>query len=74
MFEKLIAYIFGIAGLNFSDATDRLVSFVDSADDFVSILEQIGTIPETIIKIQPRKNYLPKHLILFYLVPFERLV
>jgi type II restriction enzyme len=48
MFGKLVSYIFKVANRNFSEATESLVKFIDSADNFIAILEQIGTIPEEI--------------------------
>jgi type II restriction enzyme len=49
MFEKLIMHIFDVANLSFGEATDSLVAFIDDLDDIVSVLEQIGTIPEAIV-------------------------
>ncbi|MCL2182545.1 MAG: HindIII family type II restriction endonuclease [Chitinispirillia bacterium] len=48
MFEKLVAHIFRVANKNFSEATESLVKFINGTKDFVTILEQIGTIPEAI--------------------------
>ncbi|MDR3013749.1 MAG: HindIII family type II restriction endonuclease [Chitinispirillales bacterium] len=49
MFKKLVAHIFKVADQNFSEATESLVKFINAADNFTAILEQIGTIPEAII-------------------------
>jgi len=48
MFGKLIGLIFQIKSLDFSAAGEKLADFVDRSDDFVGLLEQIGTIPESI--------------------------
>ncbi len=48
MFEKLVRHIFTIADHDFGEATDNLITFIDQADDFMSILAQIGAIPESI--------------------------
>ena len=48
MFEKLKTHISNIAGRNFSEATEELIAFIDASNDVISVLEQIGTIPEEI--------------------------
>jgi type II restriction enzyme len=48
MFEKLVKHIFMIACQDFGEATTNLINYIDEADNFIAILEQIGIIPEAI--------------------------
>jgi type II restriction enzyme len=48
VFWTLLDEIFMVARLDFLTATNRLIDFIDTAENFPGILEQIGTIPESI--------------------------
>jgi len=48
MFTTLLDKITSVATMEFSSATDALVDYIDSTKGFIDILEQIGTIPESI--------------------------
>ncbi|MDR0889951.1 MAG: HindIII family type II restriction endonuclease [Oscillospiraceae bacterium] len=48
MFEKLIALINEYAHNGFADANEKLNCFISTTDNFIDILAQIGTIPESI--------------------------
>lgn len=48
MFHRLLAKINELTELEFDTASNQIIEFVDECDDFVEILRQIGTIPESI--------------------------
>lgn len=48
MFDKLLKKIDEVKSLKFEKATDELEDFIYNASNFLSILEEIGTIPENI--------------------------
>ena len=48
MFSQLVEQIFQVASKDYLSAVDVLIRYIDTVDDFIGILEQIGTIPESI--------------------------
>ncbi|MDR3278790.1 MAG: HindIII family type II restriction endonuclease [Oscillospiraceae bacterium] len=48
MYKALLALIFESAPLGFSPAAERLVEYVNSSHDILDVIQQIGTIPESI--------------------------
>lgn len=48
MFNDLLININRLSSLEFNDASLEIVQYIDSCDDFIGILQQIGTIPESI--------------------------
>ncbi|MDR0905019.1 MAG: HindIII family type II restriction endonuclease [Oscillospiraceae bacterium] len=48
MYIELINEIFESAPLGFVSATNRLVDYIDSIDNLLELIQQIGTIPESI--------------------------
>lgn len=48
MFDDMLRLIADSENISFEEATDRLISWVDTTIDFMDVLKQIGTIPESI--------------------------
>ena len=48
MFRDLLTKINDLASLDFNIASSEVARYIDSCDDFIDILKQIGTIPESI--------------------------
>ncbi|MCL2351146.1 MAG: HindIII family type II restriction endonuclease [Firmicutes bacterium] len=48
MFERLVSMIFELAPKDFLRSVEVIAGYIDNAVDFIGILEQIGTIPESI--------------------------
>lgn len=48
MFLELLVKIVELSPLGFDIASDKIAQYIDICDDFVDILKQIGTIPESV--------------------------
>ena len=48
MFQDLLNEIAAVASLSFADATSALIEYVDNSSDFINIVSEIGTIPESL--------------------------
>lgn len=48
MFHRLLAKIEEVSSGNFDTASNEVIHLIDTCDEFISILKQIGTIPESI--------------------------
>jgi len=48
LFERLVSMIFELAPKDFLRSVEVIAGYIDNAVDFIGILEQIGTIPESI--------------------------